>query len=347
MRHGFALLLIFVAGTAYADAPKWDIARTTAPESVEELKSLQDTVKAMVAKVTPATVALSFELGSGSGVIVSEDGLILTAAHVVSRNPLMGRRPDDEPESRKVRVQLQDGKWVDALTKGRNRSADSAIVKITSPVPKDAKWPGASEGKWPYVELGNSADLKKGQWVVALGHPGGPKKDRRAPVRLGQLIRVTEKGSRITSDCTLVGGDSGGPLFDLAGKLIAIHTSIGMDLTQNLHVPVHTFKADWERLLRGDRVGESTDGYIGFVLNGDKDRKVKPIIEDVKAGTPASNAGLMADDVILELNGEKVTTSEDVDQIMTGMRSGQRTLIKVRRGDDVYEFEMTLGKRPK
>lgn len=365
MRRGLALLLLLsVAGFAPAvDSPtttvvKWDIARTSAPESVDELKALQDTVKKMVERTTPSTVALFYEGGAGSGAIISDDGIILTAAHVVSRQQvsLGGPRRRNQPaageelppESKNVSIMLADGTRVKGTVLGRNKRADSAMVKITSEIPKNAKWDGADKGKWPAVELGKSSDLKKGQWVVSLGHPGGPKTDRRAPARLGQMVTVSEKGNRVSSDCTLVGGDSGGPLFDLTGKLIGIHTSIGMDLTQNFHIPLHTFQNEWARLVRGDRINEDADAYIGFVLNGDeKNRKVKPLIEEVKSGTPAANAGLQDNDVILELNGEKVATSEDVDQLMSGFRPNQRVVIKVKRGDDVYELELTLGKRAK
>ncbi len=348
-RSAACLLLIAFATPVFADAVKWDVSRTTAPDSVEELKALQATVKNMVEKTTPATVAIRYEVGAGSGVIVSDDGLVLTAAHVVSRRGNTGK------QSNRAILQLADGSTIRALVLGRNSRMDSAMLKITDKVPKNAKWPGASEGKWPHVELGKSADLKKGQWVVALGHPGGPKKDRRAPVRLGQMVKVTETGSRIASDCTLVGGDSGGPLFDLNGKLLGIHSSIGNDLTQNFHVPINNYEKEWERLRRGDTIGARADGWIGLTLAGNDDRdknskelprsEAKPLIEAVTKGSPAESAGLKAGDLILEFKGEKVNTSEDIDQMLGGSKPGDILLVKVRRGDDLYEFEVTLDKR--
>ncbi|CAN5483058.1 hypothetical protein BH11PLA2_BH11PLA2_50880 [soil metagenome] len=337
---------------------KWDWTRTKPPATVEELKALQATLKAVVDKVTPSVVAIQYGAGAGSGVIVSDDGLVLTAAHVVTPMPAglgggggggrRGRTESDGLPPKNCTVMLPDGKELSAVVLGRNGSMDSAILKITAKVPKDAKWPGADKGKWPVVELGKSADLKLNQWVVALGHPGGPKKDRRPPVRLGQVDQISGNGSRVSTDCTLVGGDSGGPLFDLQGKLLGIHSSIGGDLTQNFHVPTKMYQRDWERLVRGDNMGSTSNALIGVVLNRDeKDGVVKPIIDEVNPKSAAEDAGLKPGDVITSFNGNKVKTSQDIDDIMTGLAGGQRVEIHVRRGDDTYELEITLGKRPK
>src|SRR5205085_1339043 len=101
---------------------------------------------------------------------------------------------DPPPESRFCEVLLADGSRVKGKVLGKNQRNDTGMVQIVDKVPEKAKWPGASEGKWPAISLGKSADLKKGQWVVSLGHPGGPKTDRRAPVRLGQLVNVSKSG---------------------------------------------------------------------------------------------------------------------------------------------------------
>lgn len=349
-------LLLSFAVPSWADtALKWETTRTSAPRTPEEIKALQAAVKSVIEKVTPATLAVFYEAGAGSAVIVSEDGLVLTAAHVVTPQPALfggGRRNPrsaDSPISNRVTLLLADGKTrVRGTVLGRNARTDSAMVKIDkNQIPKDAKWPGADQGKWPYVQIGKSSDLKKGQWVVSLGHPGGPKEERRAPVRLGQMVSVSETGRRISSDCTLVGGDSGGPLFDLEGNLIGIHSSIGLDLTQNMHVPTHAFQSEWKRLLRGDMIGAVANGYLGIVLAGDdSNRKVKPVIEEVREGSPAEVAGLQANDVVLAFKGEPVETSEDIDQMMQGSRPGQTVLVRVRRGDSIYELEVTLARRP-
>jgi serine protease Do len=344
---------------ASTTALKWDIARTTAPKNVAELKALQASVKAMVEKVTPATVAIRYGGGAGSGVIVSKDGLILTAAHVVSPSSMMpgllprgGGGGRENADTSKARIMLPDGEWVEAKVLGRNlelarnfEMTDSAMLRITGKVPKTAKWPGAEKGEWPAVELGDSEEAKVGQWVVSLGHPGGPKEERRPPVRLGQIERNTS--TRLVSDCTLVGGDSGGPLFDLNGKLLGIHTSIREKLTDNYHVPVKLYQRDWDRLVKGVNIGRKPDVFMGVVWKQDPDDKEKavPVIEEITKKSPAEESGLQPGDKVIKLNGKPVKVVEDVDEILWGTKAGQRIEIHVQRGQDVYELEITLARR--
>jgi len=288
----FVLCLTALAARA-ADAKDikagWDPVRTTFPATTNELKALQDTVKQVVAKTTPATVGILLGNGAGSGVIVSEDGLILTAAHVIGW------------AGRDCTLVLPDGTRVRGRTLGVDHNADSGMVKITDPVPKKATWPGASLGKWPSAELGTSGELKKNQWVVSLGHPGGPKPDRRPPVRVGQFL--SQFGDSMVSDCTLVGGDSGGPLFDLTGKVIGIHSRIGLTLDNNVHIPADVFKKEWAELADGQTV--SLSRYIvGITLRRktSEDAHPKAVVEDVTPDGPAAKAGLKVGDVVTRIS---------------------------------------------
>src|SRR5262249_12950490 len=152
------------------------------PESLEDLKAIQEHVKILAAKVMPAVVNVKIGGAQGSGVIISEDGYVLTAGHV-SGQP-----------GRDCTLTFPDGKSGQGQPLGQNRGADSGQIKIVE------------EGTWPVCEMGKSADVKKGQWVVAIGHPGGYKQGRSPPVRLGRVI--SSAGATITTECTLVGGDS-------------------------------------------------------------------------------------------------------------------------------------------
>src|SRR5690606_1520398 len=120
-------------------------------------------------------------------------------------------------------------------------SIDSGLMEITD------------QGDFPAVEMGDSSKLKRGQWVLALGHPGGFESGRRPVLRLGRILDVEDDAIR--TDCTLVGGDSGGPLFDMQGRVIAIHSRIGGPLTANIHVPVNVYKENWDRLAAGEAWG--------------------------------------------------------------------------------------------
>jgi hypothetical protein len=223
---GVACLFYVSAGYNVANDPK--PALKTTPESIEDLRALEKKVQAVVAKVTPSVVGLLLGPAQGSGVII-KDGYILTAGHV-SGVP-----------NRKCIVVTPDGKKLDGKTLGRNTSIDSGLVQITT------------AGDYPPAEMGRSTGLRKGQWVVTIGHPGGFRPNRTPVVRVGRILHVD--GNVIQTDCTLVGGDSGGPLFDLDGKVIGIHSRIMNKISENFHVPVDTYINTWDRLAKGEQWG--------------------------------------------------------------------------------------------
>lgn len=313
--------------------PTWDPARTTSPETVGELKALQEKVKQVVDKATPSTVGLLVGMGAGSGVIVSEDGLVLTAAHVIGSKP-------DTP----VRVVLADGTLVKGKTLGVNPKIDSGMVRITDKPPEGASWPGAADGKWPVAELGKSEDVKKGQWVVALGHPGGPKRDRRPPLRVGRFDRYNKHDSSLRSDCTLVGGDSGGPLFDLTGKVIGIHSRIGIFLEYNMHVPTEAFRDEWDKLASGKVIGKPATVELGLTFD---DEAESATVKSVAEGGPAAAAGVKPGDVITKFQDERVHTADDLLQMLPEFSPGDTVALEIQRGDEVVSLKVKLARRAK
>ena len=193
--------------------------------TLQDLINLESKVMDVAEKTMPATVALVSNRNgsSGSGVIVSEKGLILTAAHVIQG-------------MKEVDVYFPNGKkWLGKVL-GANYSKDIGMVQIVEP------------GPWPHVELGESKPLVAGDWVVALGNSAGFDPARTPPVRFGRVMS-DGPGNYFTTDSTLIGGDSGGPLFDLEGKLVGINSSIGESWKNNNHAGVDGFKQDWDRLL--------------------------------------------------------------------------------------------------
>jgi S1-C subfamily serine protease len=237
------MVLGFVAGQSADDQKKkptpapleWtlpDVFKKPAPATVEELRAIEKQVQKVVDKVMPCVVNLRVGPGQGSGVIISEQGLILTAGHV-SGTP-----------NKKAIVVLTNGKNLEGKTLGQNTGIDSGMVKI---VP---------EGKYPFLEMGKSSELKVGQWVVAIGHPGGFRPNRPPVVRLGRILYLDHIRGIIQTDCALVGGDSGGPLFDMQGRVIGIHSRIGGSaITENIHVPIDTFRQTFARLEKGESWG--------------------------------------------------------------------------------------------
>jgi len=245
---------------------------SASPESISELKAIEQRVEEVTRTVMPAVVGITVGSGQGSGVIVSPDGYVLTAAHV------SGEANID------ISLTMPDGRRVKAKTLGLNKGIDSGLCKITEP------------GEWPYCEIGKSGDLKKGQWVLALGHPGGYRRDRPPVLRLGRILSSTGPNDFIMTDCTLVGGDSGGPLFDLDGKVVGIHSRIGPSTLNNMHVPADTYTQTWDRLAKGELWGErfafisSRGPMLG--LGGESMEGGGAKITTVAPDGPAAKAGM-------------------------------------------------------
>jgi serine protease Do len=294
------------------------------PESVEDLKAMQAHVRALAAKVLPCTVNVRIGIGQGSGVIISADGYVLTAGHV-SGAP-----------GRDVVLTLADGRKVKGKTLGVNRSIDSGLIKITD------------KGKFPYCEMGKSGELTKGEWCLAVGHPTGYKEGRSPVVRLG---RVLDRGTvLIRTDCALVGGDSGGPLFDMSGRVIGIHSRIAGPLTANIHVPVDTYRDTWDRLAKGEAWGGGVFGaptgdepYLGVKGDPEADNcKITEVVRD----SPAAKAGLKVNDVVLSFDGRPVSDFDSLRNRVLRKRPGNRVAIEVRRGEKTVNLEVVVGKRP-
>jgi len=319
----------------------WDPARTSSPDSVEELRALQSRVKDVIEKRMAGTVGLLVGSGSrsgaGSGVIVKDDGLVLTAAHVIMDS-------GTGTPYKTVRVVLPDGTIVAGKSLGVNPKTDSGMVQITDKPPKDADWPGAKDGKWPAAPLGKAADLKKGQWVVSMGHPGGPKPDRKPPVRVGRVENLNPEDTSLQTDCTLVGGDSGGPLFDLTGKVVGIHSRIGLLLKYNIHVPVEAFQTDWDRMVKGDVIGPTGRADLGVKFDEDaEEARVAAVTEN----GPADKAGLRTGDVVVKFNGERVHTADDLLQLIAACDPGDEVKVEVARGSKTVTAKVTLGRKPR
>jgi serine protease Do len=316
-----ATLLLCLVSSAFSLPPPsaLDIAL---PERLDDLKAIQEKVKKVVKQVMPATVAIRVGGSQGSGVIVTADGYVLTAAHVSA------------PADRNATIILPDGRKLKGKTLGANRGVDAGLVKILD------------EGDWPHVEMGDSSTLKRGQWCVALGHPGGYQRGRPPVVRLG---RVLEGNSElIQTECTLVGGDSGGPLFDLNGKVVGIHSRIGNSITANVHVPVAAYHDAWERLIAGEvwggRAGTGQgEPYLG--VRGDLEAE-NCRVREVVAGSPAEQAGLQPGDVITEFAGRAIAGFADLVAAVQATRPGQEVVLQIQRDGQALTVRAIIGHRP-
>ena len=233
---------------------------------VSDLRKMQSHVRKLVEQVKKCTVGVQVGPAWGSGVIISKDGYVLTAAHVADagRNRRLTDVEEGSEEAGVAHFKLADGREVKGKRLGLFRTQDAGLMKITDP------------GEYPFAPLAKDVNLN--QWCIALGHPGGYQADRGLVLRLGRVLHVDDKA--ITTDCTLVGGDSGGPLFDMNGRVIGINSRISENLTANMHVPVSTYNdgGNWERMVKGDvwgRLPGQDPAWLG--VRGEKDSREREL----------------------------------------------------------------------
>lgn len=284
---------------------------------------MQSQVQELVEKATPATVALVGRGGTGSGVIVDKDGTILTAAHVMGT-------------AETLTVVFPDGKRAAAKVLGADYARDIGMVKITD------------EGEYPFVKVGDSDAIEPTTIVVTLGHPGGFNAARRPPVRIGRAYNSGKTGRFIRSDCTLIGGDSGGPLFNLKGEVIGIHSSIGESLVVNNHAPVNVATKAWDRMVAGEQWGRSNQAspdnpVMGVRLSRESADGVA--VEEVFADSPGEKGGLKAGDVIVRFDGQDVKKYEDLSNRLRRKKAGNTVALKVKRGGETIDMKVKLERR--
>lgn len=299
------------AGGGMAAAEQPAVLDKPAPETMAELRLIEQRVRAVVEAAAPATVALEMgSAGTGSGVIVTPDGYVLTAAHVIG-----------EP-GQLIQVRLADGGVTTGRTLGGDGRMDGGMVKLDG------------EGPYPFVEMAEAGGLDQGDWVVALGHPGGFNADRPVVARLGRAIRIRSVG--VQSDCSLIGGDSGGPLFDLEGKVVGIHSRIGRSLRSNIHVPIDFYRAAWDRLAAGQR----TSPLLGVgIERHERGVRVTVVVQD----SAADKAGLLVGDILTAIDDQPIIGEYMLPATVAGMAPGDALRLTVLRDDEVRDVEVTLG----
>ena len=321
-RFALGLLALPCATTALASsAVHTDLPSVFAkakPESVADLRTMERHLGKLVPKLSPAVVAVEVGGATGSGVVITEDGIVLTAAHVSS-----------EP-NRDARFTFADGKTVRGKTLGTNHEIDAGMMKITD------------DGPWPHVEMGDLDEANVGDWVLTLGHPGGFDPKRSLVVRFGRIIRLGPEW--VQTDCTLTAGDSGGPLFDMHGKVIGIHSRISESTAENFHVPIRTYRDTRERLVKAENWGgrRSTRPWFG-VLGVDHPSGCK--IESVEEDTPAFKGGVRIGDIITRLNDHEVTDYSTLRRLISETKPGDEVAVKLQRDDKEVSLTVKVETR--
>ncbi len=330
----FGLIAVVLCATFLLDWPA--IAWPDSDNDLETLRRVQAKVQEVARKNMNVVVAVTDGVGYGSGVIVSEDGLVLTAGHVM----LTGGTD--------FRVIFPDGREAKAESWGRNLDVDAGMVRIIE------------AGPWQHAEIGDSSSLQKGDWCVCLGHSGGYELGRRPPVRAGRVVDF--EPDQLITDCPLIGGDSGGPLFDLEGKVIGIHSSIGSSIIENRHVAIGTFKKHWARMIAGEKWGQLPElaGKKSDPQNPDSGNNNGPKpsmgiridrasdrarILLVHAGGAAEAAGVMPGDIVVVFDEHYVDDSQHLIELIAQRQPGDTIQMTVKRGGSELPLIVILGQR--
>lgn len=295
------------------------------PSSIYELKLLEAQQSRVAEQIEAVTVNVQQGAAQGSGVIITANGFVLTAAHVAGG------------AGREATLIMSDGRRVRARTLGLNKYKDAGLMQIE---------PGQAE-EWPYATLARSGSMNVGQWVVAVGHPGGWNRERGSVIRVGRILKVKSDAksgtpNTIFTDCALIGGDSGGPLFTIKGELIGIHSRIGTKVEENMHVPIDVFDESWDRMVNSEVWGV-LPGYAPWLGVRGSSNNDRPVIEAVTRGGPAHKAGLEPGDLIVAFDGTRITTFAELKMGVEARMPGDTVLLTIQRDSESLRIPVIIG----
>lgn len=270
--------------------------------------------------------------GEGSGFVISNDGLVLTNAHVVNGA--------DE-----IIASFSDGSTATADVLGYDQHMDIALLRLK----------GGSD--WPHVTLGDSEAAEVGDWVLAMGNPLGLGHTVTAGIvsAKGRVLGHDVFGDRafIQTDAAINQGNSGGPLFDLNGHVVGINTMIiaGAN-TVGFAIPIDEVEKVIDDLRETGRVRRGYAGVRPIPLNGrlastlGVDVRRGAVLAEVFEGTPAAKSGMKPGDVVVRVEGQDVSRPEDLFKHFGGRRPGERISVVVARADGEKTLTLTLGESP-
>ncbi len=271
-------------------------------------------------------------LGFGSGVIISDDGYIVTNNHVVEK-------------SEKISITLNDKREFEAKVIGKDPSTDIALLKISG---KDL----------PFIKYGNSDDLKVGEWVLAVGNPFNIASTVTAGIvsAKGKNLGIIQDNYRIESfiqtDAAVNRGNSGGALVNTRGELVGINTAIvspsGGYAGISFAIPVSIVEKVISDLIE---FGAVQRAFLGVTINEVNANLVKEkgldkiegvFISDVRDGGAAKKAGIETGDIVLKINEVDVSSPAELTEQVNRYRPGDKITVLIKRNGKTKQFEVTL-----
>ena len=265
----------------------------------------------------------------GSGFIISQDGYILTNAHVVDAA--------DE-----INVKLTDKREFKAKVVGADKRTDVALIKIEA-------------ASLPTVRMGNPSSLKVGEWVLAIGSPFGFENTVTAGIvsAKGRSLPQENFVPFIQTDVAINPGNSGGPLFNMRGEVVGVNSQIysrtGGFMGLSFAIPIDV-ALDVQGQLR--EKGRVSRGRIGVVIQEvtrdlavsfGLDRPRGALVNAVEKGSPADKAGVEATDIITRFDGKEVDSSSDLPRIVGATRPGTKSTLEVWRKGASRTLTLTVG----
>ena len=300
-------------------------------------------VEQVAKKVLPSVVQINVkgadEAGSGTGIIISSDGEILTNNHVTAVAGKDGI----------ITVAFSDGTYTKATVVGADPKTDLAVIKASG-----------KSGLTP-ATLGSSADLEVGQEVVAIGSPFGLEStvtqgiisalNRPVTSSDGDSSSSSNTFPAIQTDAAINPGNSGGPLVDIDGNVIGINSAIkasssgeGGSIGLGFAIPIDLAKNVSKHLVKGEKVQHAQIGVtVRPAVSDDGITGTGAEIDDVTGGGAGDKAGLKKGDIITAVNGDLVASSEALVASVRGFQPGQKVTLTYTRDGKKNEVEVTLG----
>ncbi len=271
--------------------------------------------------------------GVGSGFIVTADGYIVTSNHLVE-------------DGTEIQVVLNDGKRLPAEVRGRDPKTDLALLKIEAPQ------------ELPYVFFGDSDRARPGDWVVAIGNPfglGGTATSGIISAR-GRDIQSGPYDDYLQIDAPINRGNSGGPLFDLTGRVIGVNTAIfspnGGNVGIGFAVPAAQAKSVIQKLMSKGYVER---GWLGVQIQKVTDTLAEgmklphaqgAVVTNVTPDSPAARSDIAVGDVILRFNDHEVTDMKDLPKLVADVAPGQHVKVTVWRQGKKQDLEVSIALSP-